>query len=77
MKPQHRAVRCSSCSKFLLNLEISADSMPVGNVVEIRDVRCKCGFVNHISVGIADKDTRSDADRIQDKLRQQLEEKEK
>lgn len=72
MKPNRRAVRCSACNKFILNLEVTADSMPVGSVCEIRDIRCKCGFVNHISVGIADMDTRGNTERVEEKLREQL-----
>lgn len=75
MKSNRRAVHCSKCGRFLFNLDVKTnpDDMAVGLAAEVRDVKCRCKFVNHVSIGIADKDVRSDSERIQKKLRQKLE----
>ncbi len=58
-----------------MNLEITSDELlPVGAIAEVRDVKCStCNFKNNIWIGLADKDVRSDSERVEEKLKEQLE----
>lgn len=72
-KPPKRAVHCPNCSRFLFNVILTAEEPRVGSFAQISDFRCiKCGQTSLVLLGVADKDKRSDKERVEEKLLQQI-----
>lgn len=73
-KPPKRAVHCPRCQRFMFNVRLTMENPPVGVFGEIADFRCaKCGQSNLVLLGVADKDKRSDKERVEEKLVEQME----
>ncbi len=74
-EPRKRAVHCPTCRRFMFNIRVTMTDPRVGTFAEITDYRCsKCGKVNLVLLGIADADRRDDREKVEEKLRQQMEE---
>ena len=72
-KPPKRAIHCPNCSRFLFNVILTAEQPQVGAFAQITDFRCsKCGHTSLVLLGVADKDKRSDKERVEEKLMQQM-----
>ncbi len=68
-----RAVHCPQCRRFMFNIVVTAEAPPVGPIAHITDFTCaKCGHKNMVLIGVANKDRRGDAEKVEERLREQM-----
>ncbi len=75
IQPPKIAVRCPKCNRFMFNITITLDEMPVGGFGKIEDFKCpnrRCNYTSMVIMGVADKDKRGDIKKIEDELREQM-----
>lgn len=68
-----RAVHCPQCNRFLFNVTLMDKEPQVGVFAQITDFKCgRCGHTSLVLLGVADKDKRSDKERVEEKLLAQM-----
>lgn len=68
-----RAVHCPNCHRFMFNIRLMAAAPQVGAFAQITDFKCgRCGHTSLVLLGVADKDKRSDKERVEEKLVAQM-----
>ncbi len=66
-------VHCPKCGRFMFNISITSESIPVGGFGRIEDFKCpnrRCPHRSVILMGVADKERRGDKQKIESELKE-------